>query len=362
MALPICIGRLSVRPMADPAHLRHLLRAFTAIPGISGHEDAIATAFLSAVAGVAAESRIDNLCNAIVRLPSLPEGSTRTKIALVAHLDTVGMLVKRRNPDGTLGVVRVGGLNMKAAPGSAVRVGDRPGMITVRSEHQARAGEGIPDQDDLAIQTGADSVPVTTPITFAPQTVEMGDLYASPSLDDRAGCAVLVEVAHQIAGRTPHDVVLIGSAQEETTCSGVLAALEAVRPDAAIFVDGTVSYDTMETRGKGEVALGKGPVLLDFLYVSGLNGWHAHPRLKAYLMDVAAAHGISLQADAVHGLMSDARVAPALGIPSALVGLPMRGKHGPLETIHLTDLAAAVDLLSAVLLAPLPSLNRGVLP
>lgn len=344
---------------ADHERLRQLLGAFTAIPGISGHEDAMASAFLRALADYTVEARIDGLCNAIAQISPGAAGGAR--IALVAHLDTVGLMVKRRNADGTLGVVRVGGFNMKAAPGAAVRVGNRPGLIGVRSQHLARSGEGIPDQDDLYVEAGAGDPPVvTTPITFAPQTIELeGGLYASPSLDDRAGCAVLVEVARQIAGRTPHQIYLIGSAQEETTSTGAQAALAAVQPDAAIFVDGTLSYDSPDVKAKGEVALGKGPVLLDFLYVSGINGWHAHPRLKAHLTDLAAQSGLALQHDAVHGLISDARSAQPLAIPTALVGLPMRGKHGPLEIAHLNDLADAVTLLTAALLAPLPSLARG---
>lgn len=348
--------------MSDRDRLRGLLREFTAIAGVSGHEDAMAAAFVRSLADAAAESRIDGLANSIVRLRPGPQAASGKRIALAAHQDTVGLMVKRHIGPGMVGVIRVGGFNLKAAPGTAVRVGGRPGLIGVRSQHQARAGEGIPAQDDLVVEVGAgDLPPVTTPITFAPQTVEMeGGYYASPALDNRAGCAVLAEVAQEIAGRAPHEVFIIGSAQEETTCAGALAALQAVAADAAIFVDGTLSYDTPETRGQGEVALGRGPVLLDFLYASGLNGWHAHPGLKAHLANTAEMAGIAVQHDAVTGLLSDARAAQTLAVPSALVGLPMRGKHGPLETVHLGDLAAAIDLLVEALMKPLPPLTRGI--
>ncbi len=346
--------------MADRERLRRLLGAFTAVPGISGHEDAMASAFVRALAEWTAEARIDALANAIVRLRG-ERAAGGSRIVLMAHLDTVGLQVKRRNPDGTLGVVRVGGFNLKAAPGAAVRIGGQPGLIGVRSQHLARAGEGIPDQDELYIEFGAGELPpVATPITYAPQTLEMdGGYIASPYLDDRAGCAVLVELARLLAGRTPHEIVLIGSTQEETTKAGAQAALAAVQPDAVIVVDGTLSYDTPDTRGKGEVSLGRGPVLVDFLYVSGMNGWHAHPRLSAHLAAAAAARGIAIQRDVVHGLISDARAALPAAIPSALLGLPMRGKHAPLETMHWDDVASTVDLLEAALAVPLPPLTRG---
>lgn len=361
MAWPSCTGRRCVSPtMADRERLRHLAGAFTAIPGISGHEDAMASAFVRALVDWTAEARIDGLANAIVRLRG-ERAAGGARIALMAHLDTVGLQVKRRNPDGTLGVVRVGGLNLKAAPGAAMRIGGRNGLIGVRSQHLARAGEGIPDQDDLYVEIGAGELPpIATSITYAPQIIEMdGGYVASPYLDDRAGCAALVELARLLAGRTPHEIILVGSAQEETTSAGAQAALGALQPDAVIAVDGTLSYDTPDTRGRGEVALGRGPVLVDFLYVSGMNGWHAHPRLSAHLAATAAAKGIAIQRDVVYGLISDARAALPSAIPSVLVGVPMRGKHGPLETMHWDDLAGAVDLLEAALTVPLPPLARG---
>jgi Cellulase M and related proteins len=57
--------------------------------------------------------------------------------------------------------------------------------------------------------------------------------------------------------------------------------------------------------------------------------------------------------------MSDARAAVWSGIPSAVIGLPLRGKHGPLETVDLRDAAAAVTLLLTALKRPLPDLARG---
>jgi putative aminopeptidase FrvX len=117
--------------------------------------------------------------------------------------------------------------------------------------------------------------------------------------------------------------------------------------------------DTLETIGRGEVKLGQGCVLTSFLYVSGLNGWHAHPGLRAQLKHIAAQTNIPYQQDAARGLMSDARVVTWLAIPSAVVGIPMRGKHSSQEIIDLQDLASAANLLLATVRSPLPDLRRG---
>lgn len=341
------------------------LNELTAIPGISGHEDEIARFMAAQLRDYAASVSIDSLGNVIARFGAASTDAARQKVAILAHMDTVGLMVKRADEDGLLRVVPVGGVNLKALPGAQVRIGQTPGVIGVRSQHLAQTGDtAVNSADDLYIQVaGGLTAEITAPITYAPQTVTLGEmLYASPYLDNRAGCDVLLSVAREIrrsAASPPSTIYLIGTVQEETTCMGAYHALNTIRPDAAIFVDGTVSYDTPEIRGRGAVALGAGPVLTAYLYVSGLNGWHAHPGLRAHLKATAAGQSIPYQQDAVQGLMSDARAASMLGIPSAIIGLPIRGKHSPLEIIALDDLANAVRLLTAALSHPLPELKRG---
>lgn len=351
--------------LPDADGLAALLAELIPLGGLAGHEYPISEALAARLRPYAAAVTQDRLGNVIARFG--PEHAAQ-RIAVLAHLDTVGMLVKQVEPGGLLRVVPVGGVNLKALPGATVaiwtspRPGDLPqppglpGVITVRAQHQARPGDLAPDFDTLTVQVDpAAVVPIAAPITFAPQIVRQGPhLFSSPHLDNRAGCAVLLALAEWLAGADlPADraITLIGTVQEETTCAGAFHALQAVAPTIALFVDGTLSYDTPETRG-GAVSLGNGPVLTAFLYVSGLNGWHADPRLRAGLARLATAHGIAHQHDAIRGLISDARTALWAGIPSALVGLPMRSKHAPLETLDLRDLVGATRLLAAALSGP----------
>jgi putative aminopeptidase FrvX len=345
----------------DPAHLVSLLETLTAVPGLAGHEDAVARTLAGRLAPLAADVHFDALGNVIAPLRGPADGP---RVAVLAHMDTVGFVVKTVSAEGMLRVVPVGGVNLKALPGAAVRLSDVPGVIGVRSQHQARPGDETVREDDLYVQVAPEvvtQISVTAPVTYAPQCLRLGaGLFAAPYLDNRAGCAALVALAERLADAPlPCQVTLIGTVQEETTCAGALTALRAVAPDVALFVDGTLSYDTPETRGQGMVTLGGGPVLTSFLYVSGLNGWHAHPGLRAHLLRVAGETGVPTQQDAIRGLISDARTATWLGIPSAVIGLPLRGKHAPLEMMHLDDLIHAVDLLVAALLRPLQALTRG---
>jgi endoglucanase len=335
-----------------------MVRELTALPAISGNEDAMSRYFADQLAYGVENVSIDLLGNVTACIGT----GQPPRIAVLAHMDTVGFQVKSVSADGMVRVVSVGGVNLKALPGAAVRIGHLPGMFGVRSQHLARPGdEVVKNIEDLYIDIGdVQQVECTTPVTFAPQFLHLGDsLYCSPYMDNRGGCGVVLQLARRIPRNPVGTIYLIGTVQEETTCAGALRALQAITPDAAIFVDGTVSYDTPDTHGSGTVVLGRGPVLTSFLYTSGLNGWHAHPKLRAHLLQVAYESAMPVQQDALHGLMSDARVASWLGVPSAIVGLPMRNKHAPLETIHVDDALNAIELLLAMLQRPLPDLSRG---
>ncbi len=334
-----------------------LLRELTAIPGISGHEGAIARHMADRLRAFTPDIHIDPIDNVFARFG----GTSGKTVAVLAHLDTVGMMVKKINPDGTLGVVRIGGINLKAAPGTHVVVGDGerriPGIVGVRSAHLAQPGDEAARTDaDLYIDVGGkvDGIEITTPIHYAHNEVRLANgFYSAPYLDDRAGCALLIALAEYLKSNpSEHSVYLIGVVQEETTAVGITHLLSVIRPHAALFVDGSVSYDTPDTRGRGETALGAGVVLSAFLYISGIGGWHAHRGLRNRLKTLSRQLAIPFQQDAVHGLMADSRAAVPLAIPSAVLGIPMRGKHAPLETLHLDDLNAALRLLEAYISQP----------
>jgi len=342
----------------SPAHIfSSLLRDLSAVPGLAGHEDAITRTMADRLAAYADEITIDSIGNVIARFGALDGAS----VALLAHMDTVGFLVNRLRADGMLGVVPVGGVNYKALPGTPVLVDGLPGVIGVRSQHQAKDTDGLATASSLYIDVGQpESVEITAPVLYASAAFDLpGGYFSGPYMDNRAGCAVLLELARRLQPNPDLTVYLIGTVQEETNCLGAFHALRAIQPSAAIFVDGTVSHDTPETAAFGQVKLGGGPVLTDYLYTRGGNGWHAHPGLRRHLKQIAHDHSLNYQQDAVEGLISDAKTTVLLGLPSVIVGLPMRGKHAPLEIICLDDLEGATQLLLHTLNRPLPDLRRG---
>ncbi|MCC6613298.1 MAG: M20/M25/M40 family metallo-hydrolase [Anaerolineae bacterium] len=334
-----------------------LLRELSAIPGLAGHEDAITRAMADRLAAHADEVTIDSIGNVIARFGA-PGGAS---VALLAHMDTIGFLVNRVRADGMLGVVPVGGVNYKALPGAPVLVDGLSGVIGVRSQHQARDADALANASSVYIDVGRpEAVEITATVLYASASAELpGGCFSGPYMDNRAGCAVLLELARRLQRNPELTIYLIGTVQEESNCLGAFHALRAVQPDAALFIDGTVSHDTPDTAAMGQVKLGGGPVLTDYLYTRGGNGWHAHPGLRRHLKQIAAEHALDYQQDAVDGLISDAKTTVLLGLPSAIIGLPMRGKHAPLEIVCLDDLEAATQLLLHTLNRPLPDLRRG---
>jgi endoglucanase len=322
--------------------LLHRIQSLTSLPGISGHEQPITQFLRSHFQSCGAQVTVDRLGNVAGTF-----GSGKPHLALLAHMDTVGFKVKRSISETLLQAMPVGGVNYKALPGTRVIVGDQPGVIAVRSQHLAAGNDALMNEHNIWVQTAnAHLIPAATPIRFQSHPVIMGDLYTDCGLDDRAGCAILCMLADQLAAaQPPVTVTLIGTVQEETTCLGAVNILRQLQPDYAIFIDGTLSYELPELRSQGSVIPGKGIVLVDFLYVSGLNGWHADPDLTAFLSAIARGASLPLQQDAIRGLMSDARSAAQNGIPSALVGIAMQGKHSAAETIHLQDMIDAVSIL-----------------
>ncbi|MBN1563850.1 MAG: hypothetical protein JXA10_08420 [Anaerolineae bacterium] len=357
--------------MWDVSQLRDRLAALIPLGGLAGHESAVMGYMAGELRPHADLVWCDDIGNLIARFGP---ADAAHKIAVLAHMDTVGFMIKTVRDDGICRVVPVGGVNLKALPGAAVtiwRYHDQsaappalpgiPGVIGVRAQHLAQAGDLATTFDDLYVQIDpalCDEIAVTAPVTFAPQITLLSDhLYSAPYLDNRAGCAVLLALGEWLGQAKTQfaanrAVYVVGTVQEETTCAGALHALRQIAPRHAIFVDGTLSYDTPETAPRGSVRLGGGPVLTSFLYVSGLNGWHAAPGLRSHLKDQALTQNIPFQEDAIRGLMSDARVAMWLGIPSAIIGLPMRSKHAPQEMIHLGDLVHAMRLLTLELSDP----------
>ena len=338
--------------------LRRDLCDLMMIPGLSGHEERVAAA-VRARLGVS--SRVDRLGNVIATLPGDP---LKPSVMIFTHMDQLGFFVRKIEADGLLRVERMGGVSERAMAAQVVTVcgsqGDVAGIILNKAHHATGPEEKyrVLTAPEIRIDTGhgsrvaveAAGISIGTPVVYRGQVVELaGDRIAGTSVDDRAGCAVLLELAREVGAGWP-TLHLVWSVQEEFNLRGAVVAAQVLQPDIAIQIDLMQASDTPDMADRGEMVLGAGPgiSLYSFHGRGTLNGVIPHPAMVR-LMEQAS--GGRLQRSAQVGVLTDLSYIQTLGagVASIDVGFPMRHAHSAVECCDLGDLVGLVLLLRAAL-------------
>lgn len=346
------------------ADLKQDLLDLMLVPGLSGHEDRVRKAIRNRLPdGI--DSRTDRLGNLIAHIPG--DGP---RVMLFTHMDQLGFFVRKIRKDGLIRVERMGGVPERALAAQAVLlcVGegrDVPGIITNKSHHATTPEEKyqVVRAPDLLIDTGLGSrgeveaagIRIGTPIVYRPQAIEMGQgRIAGTSVDDRAGCAVMLDVARRWQGGAGHpDLYLVFSVQEEFNLQGATVAAQTILPEIAIQIDLMNASDTPDMEERAEMALGGGPgiSLYSFHGRGTLNGVIPHPALVGLFESAAAETQLPLQRSAQVGVLTDLSYVQLVGqgVASIDVGFPMRYSHSALEMCDLEDLRALSTLLQGAL-------------
>jgi putative aminopeptidase len=285
-------------------------------------------------------------------------------------MDQLGLIVRKIEADGFIRVERLGGVPERALPSQEVLIcvgegRDRPGVIANKSHHATTPEEKykvVPYQD-LYIDAGfasrdevlAAGIDIGSPVVYRPHWVELSpDRIAGASIDDRAGCAVIVEAARQLTARPKRPTVhFVFSVQEEFNLRGALTAAQALQPDIAIQIDLLLATDTPDMDYRGDVRLGGGPAmsLYSFHGRGTLNGTIPHPALVSLFEATAKAEKIPLQKSAHVGALTDSSYVQLVGAGVAAidVGFPVRYTHSSLEVCDLSDLQDLTRLLVAAI-------------
>lgn len=357
--------------------LKQDLTALMMIPGLSGHEDRVRRAIAKRLFGDGIKSHSDRMGNLITTF----RGHDGPSVMIFAHMDQLGFFVRKIEDDGLIRVERMGGVPERALASQAVTlcVGegrDVTGIIYNKSHHATAPDEKyhVPKAPDIRIDTGlpdkaaveAAGIRIGTPVVYAPQVLEMGqDRIAGPSVDDRAGCAVLMELARSLRDRTDGPTVhIVFSVQEEFNLRGAMSAAHVLQPDIAIQLDLMLATDTPEMADRGDMHLGAGPgmSLYSFHGRGTLNGVIPHPAMTRLMEESADHAGLSLQRSAQVGVLTDLSYIQQLGQGVACVdlGFPCRYTHSSLEMCDLNDLVGLTRLLQTALsrIGPDFDLNR----
>jgi putative aminopeptidase FrvX len=342
--------------LSTPELLHRLLTA----PGPPGHEQAPAAIWREAAEGFADDVTVDRMGNSVARVNGNGE---HPLLAVVGHVDEIGLLVSHISDKGFLHVVGSGGwdpqvlvaqrVEVLTANGPVAGVIGRKPIHVLEGEERKKAVELKGLHVDIGAGDGDEAREVVRegdPIVITAEPVELrGDRLISRSLDNRLGIYVALEVARRVkeAGGGGGPVAGVAAVQEEIGAIGAGAAAFGLEPDLAIAVDVTHATDApgVEVGQLGDHGLGSGPTITRGAIVS---------RPLNDLLDAAAesagietttevaGRGTSTDADSIH--------ASRTGVATTVVSIPLRYMHSPVEMVQLSDVEDVIALITAMAL------------
>lgn len=342
--------------MSAPELLQSLLTA----PGPPGHESEPARVWREAAEAFADEVTTDKLGSTIARVNGSGDGPL---MAVVGHIDEIALLVSHVSDKGYLHVVQSGGWDAQVLVGQRVEVFTRdgvlPGVVGRKPPHLTDAEERkkAVELKNLHVDIGAKDadevrslVATGDQVLIAAEPVELPNgRLASRALDNRLGVFVAIEVARRVkeAGGGAGPVAGVAAVQEEIGAHGARVMAYGLEPDLAVVVDVTHASDApgVDPGELGDHGLGSGPVITRGAIVSR--------RVNDLLDEVAAAEGIECRTEASGsrtGTDADAVHLSRTGVPTAVVSIPLRYMHSPVELVDLADVEATIRLITALAL------------
>ncbi len=286
------------------------------------------------------------------------------KVLLAGHADEIGLMVSAVGSDGTLMVTEIGGIYPTTYPGHKVRIYTKNGVIygAVANSRDISKNKEL-EASNLRIDIGAKDredalkyVELGDTVTFDTDVRELlNSCISGRALDDRIGAFIVMEALAE-AKKKGASVGCYSAATtgEETTGNGAYFAASRVKPNIALAVDVTYTSDNcgISEAVTGNVAVGKGPVLC--------NNPSIHKKLNSSLRDCAKKLDMAVQTEAASGHTGtdgDTMHLTGIGVPFALVSIPLRYMHNPDEVGSLKDIQDCIDLLAEFLATCSPDMN-----
>jgi putative aminopeptidase FrvX len=340
-------------PMPIPEPFQKLLMAV----GPSGYERAAAATWRDWCATFASEVGADNMGSSFALVPGTANGP---KLAVVGHIDEIGLHVTHIDDDGYLRFGEVGGWDPIVLVGQRVRIVTRDGTIVgviarkpvhLMKDDERKQGTEIKDLHiDIGAASGEDAhklVRVGDVGVIDVDPVELrGDRIVARAMDNRVGCYVAARAAALVAqdGGAPGDFLALAVVQEETNLNGARTAAFGHRPDLAIVVDVTFATDQpgVELGQMTKHTLGSGPVIA--------RGTMLHPAISELLFETAEQEKIPFTLESLGrhtGTDADVIHNNRAGVPTGLLSVPTRYIHSPVEMISLQDIDATARLVAA---------------
>ena len=325
--------------------LETLLKGF----GISGDEKCFSAFIEDLLKPYCRETRIDKLGNVFGFIPSEKKGAK--KLMIEAHLDRIGLMVKKIDENGFIEFEKIGGIDERILPSSEVEILGRErlfGVIGSKPPH-LRVGdnEKIPGIKDMLIDIGMtkeDAEKIIEPgdfIILKSNLVRLlNNRVSGAALDNRAGMAAVFDFLNKIKGKNlPYDLYIVFSVGEETGLIGASTAAYAVKPDIVMSVD--VTFGKLHSKDDSDAAfdLGSGGIIFrgpDVCYEGTLN-----------LIKKAKEENIPFDIE-VSGASSGTDITvmqnAAGSAKTFLISIPLKYMHQTVETLSLDDISVCSEL------------------
>ena len=323
------------------------LEELTNLSGVSGNEREVRDFIISKISAYADSITVDSIGNVI----ALKKGNANKKIMLSAHMDEVGFIISEITDKGYLKFKTVGGIDTRTILAKRLVVGKNKvlGVIGMKAVHLQKKTEReeIPEIKDLFIDIGAKDK------ESAEKLVKLGD-YAvfetefemlgenavkAKAIDDRAGCAVLVEA---LKNSVKYDTYFCFTAQEEVGLRGARLAASRINPDIALIVEATSCSDVYGFEPHESVTKLGGGAAVTFMDRTTI----VDDDLRKKLYNMAKQANIPVQYKCSTSGGNDAgRVhLTANGIKTASISVPCRYIHSAASVASLADINAVYDL------------------
>lgn len=317
-----------------------LLENLTQINSVSGDEEEIRKYISKEAKKYCDEITVDSMGNLIAH-----KKGSGAKMMFAAHMDEIGVIATSIDDNGFIRFSAVGGLNTRNLVNLRVRFSNgTEGVIGAKEE----AFKDKPALSKLYIDIGADNkeeaekrVSVGDTAAFAGAFAECGSKVVSKALDNRAGCAMLLQAMSEIK-KCPNDLYFVFTVQEEVGLRGAKTAAFAIEPDVAVALDVTDTGDTPDAPVMA-VKLGGGAAIkvMDRSIM-------CDAEVRAKMIETAKKNKIPYQLEIMTDGGTDAGAIhlTRAGVKTGGISVPTRYVHSPSEMADTNDIENCVKLLS----------------
>lgn len=347
--------------------LKKLIFDLTSLDGNCGNEDNVIKYILKKLKSKADEIKVDSIGNVVATFKSIKKNPK--KIMVFAHMDEVGMIVRKIDNDGFIRVEKLGSCNPNILSGLRVEMitekGKIPGVVGVKSHHflQPEDKGKIASLKDIYIDIGAFSkedvekcgVKIGTPIVYKSDFLELqNNLISNKAMDDRALVAVLINLGLNInKEKLNNDLYIVFSVQEEFNTRGILPMVKSIKPDFTFGFDITPACDTPDLKSYSDIKVGNGVAITYMNHHSRgtLAGLTPNFRLLKFIEKTAEENKIKFQREVATGILTETAYI-VLESENGVVGnisIPTRYTHSNIEVLSLDDILGSYNLIKNII-------------